>query len=89
MSIRTALTDNGLRIVPFAVLLVIAWLGLTVLNVWNRMDPIAQLGGGYVGHPVVSGVVGLLVLLVVAFLFLSLYGEATESGSGPEEFPPR
>ncbi|WP_254545764.1 hypothetical protein [Halomarina pelagica] len=89
MSIRTALTDNGLRIVPFAVILAVAWLGLTALNVWNRMDRVAGLGGEYVGQPVVSGVVGLVVLLVVVFLFVSLYGEASEAGPGPEEFPPR
>ncbi|WP_254536033.1 hypothetical protein [Halomarina litorea] len=89
MGIKTAVSDNGMRVIPFLVLLTIAWLGLTTLDVWNSMQSFTGFTDQYVGHAAISGYIGLAVLLVTALAAVYLYGEAGAAEPGPKEFPPR
>lgn len=89
MSIKTAVSDNGMRVIPFLILLTIAWLGLTTLDVWNSMDPFTGFTDQYVGHAAITGYIGIAVLLVTMLVTVYLYSEAGATEPGPQEFPPR
>lgn len=89
MGIKTAVSDNGMRVLPFLLLLTIAWIGIATLGVWNSMDPFNGFADQYVGQPAITGIIGLIVLVVAALVGVLLYGEAGSTDPGPQEFPPR
>lgn len=89
MGLVTAVRENRMWVVPFALLAIIGWLALNLLRVWEAMDPFAGFGGGYVGHAAVSGYVGLAVMAITLLVGVYLYAEAGETGPTPERFPPR
>jgi len=89
MGIRTAVRDNGMFLMPFFILLGLAWIVITTLNVWASID-YSNLGvDQYVGHAAVSGIVGVAVLVLTALVSVYLYAEAGETGPRPEGCPPR
>jgi hypothetical protein len=86
MGARDALRQGSWLTV--AVLLFGGWIVLTGLWVAET----AQLGvapGETVGQPVMSGVIGLLVMFIVLILLFALYGEFGEQEPRPEPFPPQ
>ena len=92
MPLRTAIRQN--RILTFAVLLVGAWTVLSWLHVLSISQsfvsgtvPIAS-PGTLVGQVWVSGLVGLLVMLVFLGLLVVLWGELGELDPLPDSFPP-
>jgi hypothetical protein len=89
MSLKTAVGENRMRFIPFLVLLTIAWVGITTLDVWNSMAPFDGVTDQYIGHAAVTGYIGLAILLLTALSAVYLYSEAGATSPGPQEFPPR
>ena len=70
------------------VLLFGGWVVIKGLEVLNTAEATFSTGAT-IGQTVVSGVIGLLVLVsVLGFLFV-LYGELGEDDPTPETFPPQ
>lgn len=70
------------------VLLFGGWVILKGLEVLNTAE--ASFGTGItIGQTVVSGIVGLLVMVFVLALLFVLYGELGEDNPTPETFPPQ
>lgn len=86
MSMRTAVKQSSL--VTFLLVLAVAWIALTAVNVAQTMSGYESLAGPYIGQSFVGGIVGLVALVVTAFLFWYAYGELGETEPGPETFPP-
>lgn len=89
MTLRSALQQYWYVTVP--VLAFLGWLLLKLLVVFDLLAAgVAETGveGAYVGQAFVSGVVGLLVMGVVALLFLVLYSELGEFEPAPSAWPP-
>lgn len=89
MGLTTAVRENGMRVIPFGLVLALGWLAIGLFAVWGEMDPFRGFGGEYIGHTAVSGYIGLLVVLITLIFGLYLYAEAGETAPGPERFPPR
>jgi len=87
MTLRTALREA--RVVTVAVLIATLWTVLTVLDVAGRFNWMAFDTSEYVGQTAVGGVVGLLVMIALLGLLVGLYAEVTESGPGPDPWPPQ
>lgn len=87
MASRNAIRQNPILVA--AILLVGAWLILTVFDV---VASIGQTGPGtyegYVGHTPLSGWVGLGVLVAALGFLVVLYSELGEPDPLPESFPP-
>lgn len=92
MPLRTAINQN--KILTFALLLVGAWTVLTWLQVLSSSEAFLSSSVPVVspvtavGQVWVSGLVGLLVLLVFLGLLVVLWGELGETDPLPETFPP-
>jgi hypothetical protein len=70
------------------VLLSGGWVVLKGLAVLNTAE--ASFATGItIGQTIVSGIVGLLVLVVVLGFLFVLYGELGEDDPAPETFPPQ
>ncbi len=70
------------------VLLFGGWVILKGLEVLNTAE--ASFATGItIGQTVVSGIVGLLVMVFVLALLFVLYGELGEDNPTPETFPPQ
>jgi hypothetical protein len=63
------------------------WVVLKGLEVLNTAEA-SFATGTTIGQTVVSGIVGLLVLVVVLGFLFVLYGELGENDPTPETFPP-
>ena len=85
MALRTALQMS--KVLVIGVLLFAGWLLLTVMQVFETMGSIT-LGNEVIGQGGASGIVGLLVMAVLAGLLLFLYSELGETDPAPEPFPP-
>lgn len=75
------------KLLVFGVLLAAGWLLLNVMQVFETMGSIT-LGNEVIGQGGASGIVGLLVMAVLAGLLLFLYSELGETDPSPEPFPP-
>lgn len=85
MALRTALQMS--KVLVIGVLLIAGWLLLNALQVFETMNSI-ELGNQVIGQGGMSGVIGLLVMAVLAGLLLFLYSELGETDPAPEPFPP-
>lgn len=83
MVIRNALRQS--KWITFGLLLAFLWVLLAALGV---MEVVMNASWEYVGQGAVSGVVGLLVMVVALGLLVVLFGELTETEPGPEPWPP-
>jgi hypothetical protein len=70
------------------VLLSGGWVVLKGLAVLNTAEA-SFATGTTIGQTIVSGIVGLLVLVVVLGFLFVLYGELGEDDPAPETFPPQ
>lgn len=70
------------------VLLFGGWVVLKGLEIINTAEASFSTGTT-VGQTLVSGIVGLFVLVLVLALLFVLYGELGEDDPTPETFPPR
>ena len=88
MSLRTALDTNSVLV--FALLLFGGWLVLKWLDVLEIMQTVGGLGLGQgVGQTAVAGVIGLMVMAVLAGMAVVLFSAMGETDPLPEPFPPR
>ena len=85
MALRTALQMS--KVLVIGVLLFAGWLLLNVMQVFETMNSL-ELGNQVIGQGGMSGVIGLLVMAVLAGLLLFLYSELGETDPAPEPFPP-
>lgn len=92
MTFRTALRQNP--VITFALLLFGGWMLITMVHVFNTMEPVwgipETLGSTtYVGQVAISGVVGLFVLAALLVVVVVTFSQMFETGPTPESFPPR
>lgn len=86
MTLRTALRHS--RLVTYAVLFALLWLLLATYRVATSLEWAAITSPTFTGLNIVGGVVGLVVMVVLAMLLIALYGELSEAEPGPEPWPP-
>jgi hypothetical protein len=86
MGTRTALRQSA--VVTFGVMVATAWTLLITYEVATAFDWARWTSGDYVGQTAVSGIVGMLVLVVTLGLLVTLYGEASAGEPAPEPWPP-
>jgi hypothetical protein len=49
MGLKSALRENRMRVIPFALLLVLGWIALGIVDVWNTMDGFRAFVGVFRG----------------------------------------
>lgn len=90
MGLRTAL--DGTWYVTLPVLAFLAWIAVKWFAVFNTMEGLWHLpaigAGQSVGQVAISGIVGLVVMIVIAGLLVVLYGELGEATASPSAWPP-
>lgn len=86
MTIRAALQQS--RLATYAVLFALLWLLLATYQVATSLEWAAVSAPTFTGLNVVGGLVGLVVMVVLAMLLVALYGELSEEEPGPEPWPP-
>lgn len=83
MVIRTALRQS--KWITFGLLLVFLWVLLAAMGV---LEVVGSADWAYLGQGAISGIAGLLVMVVALGLLVVLFGELTETEPGPEPWPP-
>lgn len=86
MTIRAALQQS--RLITYAVLFALLWLLLTTYQVATSFDWAAITSPSFIGPNAVGGIVGVVVMVVLAMLLIALYGELSEGEPTPEPWPP-
>lgn len=86
MGIRTAIGQTWIG--TFAVLAATAWILLSTYEVATTFDWTAWTPAEFVGQTAVSGVVGLVVMVLLLGLLVVLYGEMSETDPSPTPWPP-
>jgi hypothetical protein len=64
------------------------WLVLVAVHVYNVMGSAANPLGDWVGQTVVTGVVGLAVMLAFLAVLLVVFSELGHADPAPEPWPP-
>lgn len=75
-------------VLTFVLLVAIAWTALTFYRIVLSLD-FTDWTLDFVGTEAISGVVGLLVLLLFGYLLVVLYGELSRVEPAPDPWPPR
>lgn len=88
MGLRTAVHGNRMRLLPFALLLVLGWLFISLVLVWTEMGLSGDPASEFIGQAPASGLVGLAVIILTLLFGVYLYAEMGETSPAPEQFPP-
>lgn len=91
MGLRSALDQAWYVTLP--VLVFIGWVLMKMIAVYDLLKTADSLTAGvrgtYIGPAFVSGVVGLVVMGIVALLFVVLFSELGERTPSPSAWPPQ